>query len=105
MLRLLKADSGVLFRGCEVVTIDGEYSFFRWVFLSPPDALSWKSHQAALERLVTAREQHIPVRFGEMGEGLRKRAEGSVCVCESRGLAILTEDSGEDAIYSFYKWP
>ncbi|MDH4081748.1 MAG: hypothetical protein OEU68_18275 [Nitrospira sp.] len=105
VLRSSKADSGGPFGDCEVVTIDGGYSFLRWLFASLPDALSWKGHQAALEKLLAARQRQIPVRFGAMGAGLRKSSEGSGCIWESRGLAVLPETDEEDAVYSFYEWP
>ncbi len=105
LLRLSKDDIGGPFGDCEVVTIDGGYSFFRWLFLNPSDALSWKSHQAALEKLTAARQKQVAVRFGEIGAGLKKRSKGFGCVWESRGLAVLPEPNGEEAVYSFYELP
>ena len=105
VIRLLKADSGTRFGDCEVATIEGGYSFFRWLFVSTPDELNWENHKAALEKLVTAQQKQTSMRFGAMGAGLKKRAEGSGCVWESRGLTVLSELDGVDAVYSFYEWP
>ena len=104
--RLSKVDGRNPFGECEIVTIEGEYSFLRWLvlFLSKPDVLSWEGHQVALAKLETSRQRQISVRFGQMGAGLKKQ-EGSSCVWESRGLSVLTEANAEEAVYSFYKWP
>lgn len=105
VLKSLKADSGTRFENCEVVTIEGGYSFFRWLFVSTPDVLNWEGHQAALEKLATAKQKQTSTRFGQMGTGLKKRDDGAGCVWESRGLGVLSDANGEDAVYSFYKWP
>ena len=73
--------------------------------MSSADPVSWKGHKAALDVLVAAREKQTSIRFGEMGSGLKKRDRGTSCVWESRGLAVLLEPNGEDALYSFFDWP
>lgn len=104
-LRLLNSAASP-FDGCRVVTVEGEYSLFKWLFLlSSADPVNWKGHKAALNRLVATREKQTSIRFGEMGSGLKKRDGDIPCVWESRGLALLPESGGEDAVYSFFDWP
>ena len=59
------------------------------------------SHAEAVEVLRQAAANRAPVRFGSMGTGLGPTGTGP-CSMRSKGLALIEENGGTKAVFSFH---
>lgn len=87
---------------CETLTVavdlDPEPPFKRtW----SKDIVTRTTHSEALDFLAKASSATAEIRFGRIGAGLAFE-EGTPCVARTKGLAVLFEPDGSQAVYAFH---
>jgi hypothetical protein len=93
-----------LMPGCRSVHVAAEYDVSRWPW-DTERTFTRSAHSEAIDRLKTSFASGTAMRFGLMGTGLGQDSEARPCVFRSRGLAILEEEPGIQAVNSVYKHP
>ena len=86
---------------CPVLIVEARYAWWKWLFENPPPSRS--SHASALKYLAAAQVSGASIRFGSMGHGLHSDPGASACTVASRGLALVKENDGANAVYSYYE--
>jgi len=105
VVRLVPVVKGSVFpQSCASLTISGEYASLFW-FFNAGEGPGRVQHEAGVRLLGEAFASKRPVEFGWIGDGINLREDSPVCSASSRGLAIKKTVRGQNAVFSYYKWP
>lgn len=94
-------DPNVPWGKCDQATISLKFDHVALMKQDAPSYLSIEEHRKALASLAKAAKSKQPIRFGEMGFGLKKSPKNP-CLFHSQGLRVVEEYDHQQAVYSFH---